>query len=82
MIFDPIKCSPSGPKGLQMLFKVSRRVSDNLESTVFEVFSFMNFYRNPGARWLSLRCLCVDDLHAFGPTPNELGLHCIHLESP
>ena len=39
MIFDPIKCSPSGPKGFEMVFKVSQKVIDNLERTVLNVFT-------------------------------------------
>ena len=39
MIFDPIKCSPSGPKGFQMVFKVSQKVIDILERTGLNVFA-------------------------------------------
>ena len=50
MIFDPIKCSPSGPEGFQMVFKVSQKVIDNLERTVLNVFA----YELPWKYWSSL----------------------------
>ena len=50
MIFDPIKCSPSGPKGFQMVFKVSQKVIDILERTVLNVFAC----ELPSKSWSSL----------------------------
>ena len=50
MIFDPIKCSPSGLEGFHMVFKVSPKVIDNLERTVLNVFTF----EFPSKSWSSL----------------------------
>ena len=50
MIFDPIKCSPSGLEGFHMVFKVSQKVIDNLERTVSNVFA----YELPWKYWSSL----------------------------